>query len=144
MNRLTPFAIIVLLAMGCTKDEPANEIPEISFVSATPQTVTAFEDSLTVTISYRDGNGDLGENDTDDNNLFMEDSRNGVVYGFRIRQLATDDAVIAIEGDLNIAVPNVPIIGSGDSESFTYTIHVVDRAGNESNRVTSSAITVNR
>lgn len=144
MNRLTPFAIIVLLAMGCTKDEPVNEIPEISFVSATPQTVTAFEDSLTVTISYRDGNGDLGENDTDDNNLFMEDSRNGVVYGFRIRQLAPDDAVIAIEGDLNIAVPNVPIIGSGDSESFTYTIHVVDRAGNESNRVTSSAITVNR
>lgn len=144
MNRLIPFIVILLLAMGCAKDGPISAIPEISFVSATPQTVTAFADSLAITISYRDGDGDLGENDTDDNNLFMEDSRNGVVYGFRIRQLAPDDAVITIEGNLNVAVPNVPIIGSGNSETFTYTIHVLDRAGNESNRISTSAITVNR
>jgi hypothetical protein len=129
---------------GCAKDEPISVVPEIAFVSATPQTITAYEDSLTVTISYRDGDGDLGENNTDDHNLFMEDSRNGVIYGFRVRQLAPNDANITIEGNLNIAVPNVPIIGSGNTESFTYTIHVVDRAGNESNRVTTSVITVNR
>jgi len=144
MNRLIPFIVIILLATGCTKDEPISDVPEISFLSATPQTLTAFADSLTVTISYRDGDGDLGENDTDDNNLFMEDSRNEVVYGFRIRQLAPDNATIAIQGNLHIAVPNVPIIGSGNTESFTYTIHVTDRAGNESNRVTSTVITVNR
>ncbi len=129
---------------GCVKDEPISVVPEIAFVSATPQTITAYEDSLMVTISYRDGDGDLGENNTDDHNLFMEDSRNGVVYGFRVRQLAPDDANITIQGNLNIAVPNVPIIGNGNMESFTYTIHVVDRAGNESNRVTTSVITVNR
>jgi hypothetical protein len=129
---------------GCAKDEPISVVPEIAFVSATPQTITAYEDSLTVTISYRDGDGDLGENNTDDHNLFMEDSRNGVIYGFRVRQLAPNDANITIEGNLNIAVPNVPIIGSGNTESFTYTIHAVDRAGNESNRVTTSVITVNR
>jgi hypothetical protein len=144
MNRLIPFIVIFLFETGCTKDEPISNVPEISFVSATPQTLTAFADSLTVTISYRDGDGDLGENDTDDNNLFMEDSRNEVVYGFRIRQLAPDNATIAIQGNLNIAVPNVPIIGSRNTESFTYTIHVTDRAGNESNRVTSTVITVNR
>lgn len=145
MKRVTLCLLPILtLLVGCAKDEPISPVPVISFVSATPQTVTAFEDPLTITISYRDGDGDLGENDTDANNLFMEDSRNGVVYGFRIRQLAPDDADIAIEGNLNVAVPNVPIIGSGDSETFTYTIHVVDRAGNESNRVTSSVITVNR
>jgi len=132
------------LTAGCTKDEPISPVPEISFVSATPQTVTAFADSLTITIGYRDGDGDLGENDTDENNLFMEDSRNGVIYGFRVRQLAPDNVTISIEGNLNVSVPNVPIIGSGDSETFTYTIHVVDRAGNESNLVTSSQITVNR
>lgn len=129
---------------GCAKDEPISVVPEIAFVSATPQTITAYEDSLMVTISYRDGDGDLGENNTDDHNLFMEDSRNGVIYGFRVRQLAPNDANITIEGNLNIAVPNVPIIGSGNTESFTYTIHAVDRAGNESNRVTTSVITVNR
>jgi len=129
---------------GCAKDEPISVVPEIAFVSATPQIITAYEDSLTVTISYRDGDGDLGENNTDDHNLFMEDSRNGVIYGFRVRQLAPNDANITIQGNLNIAVPNVPIIGNGNMESFTYTIHVLDRAGNESNRVTTNVITVNR
>lgn len=135
--------ILALLA-GCSKDEPISPIPEISFVSATPQTVIAYETPLTITISYLDGDGDLGENDTDANNLFMEDSRTGVIYGFRIRQLAPDDANIAITGNLNVEVPNVPIIGSGDSEALIYVLHVVDRAGNESNRVATSPIMVNR
>jgi len=144
MRRLLQFTALAVCLSGCAKDEPISVVPEIAFISTTPQSITAYEDSLTVTISYRDGDGDLGENNTDDHNLFMEDSRNGVVYGFRVRQLAPDDANITIQGNLNIAMPNVPIIGSGNTESFTYTIHVVDRAGNESNRVTTSGITVNR
>ncbi len=139
-----PLLVIMSLATGCAKDEPISAVPEILFVSATPQSLTAYEDSLTVTISYRDGDGDLGENNTDEHNLFMEDSRNGVVYGFRVRQLAPDEANITIQGNLNIAVPNVPIIGSGNTETFNYTVHVMDRAGNESNRVTTNVITVNR
>jgi len=135
---------ILILITGCAKDEPVSPVPEISFVSATPQTVAAYSTPLVVTISYLDGDGDLGQNNTDANNLFMEDSRNGVIYGFRVRQLAPDDANIAITGNLNVEVPSVPIIGSGDSETFTYTIHVVDRAGNESNRVVTAPITVNR
>lgn len=144
MNRLSLLIFLMPLLVGCAEDEPVSEVPEINFISATPQTLTAYSDSLVVVIGYRDGNGDLGENNTDANNLFMEDSRNGVVYGFRVRQLAPDDASIAIEGQLNVRLGNVPIIGSGNSETFTYTIHVVDRAGNESNRVTSSVITVSR
>lgn len=137
-------AMLAVAVGGCADDAGISEVPEIEFVSATPQTVIAYQDSLVVTISYRDGDGDLGENDTDQNNLFLEDSRNGVVYGFRIRQLAPDDATIAIEGNLNVTMPNVPIIGSGNTESLNYSIWVVDRAGNESERVSSSAITVNR
>ncbi len=137
-------AMLAFAVGGCADDAGISEVPEIEFVSATPQTVIAYQDSLVVTISYRDGDGDLGENDTDQNNLFLEDSRNGVVYGFRIRQLAPDDATIAIEGNLNVTMPNVPIIGSGNTESLNYSIWVVDRAGNESERVSSSAITVNR
>jgi hypothetical protein len=145
MKKIAIYLIPVLvLIVGCTKDEPISPVPEISFVSASPQTVTAYSTSLVVTISYLDGDGDLGQNNTDANNLFMADSRNGVVYGFRVRQLAPDDANIAITGNLNVEVPSVPIVGSGDSETFTYTIHVVDRAGNESNRVVTAPITVNR
>ncbi|MFT6210382.1 MAG: hypothetical protein ACJAYA_000915 [Bacteroidia bacterium] len=138
---------IVLGMMGalsaCTKLTEISEVPEIAFQSVVPNVVTEYQDSLYFTVSYRDGNGDLGENNTDNNNLFIEDSRNQVTYGFRIQQLAPNNADIAIQGNLNVTLPNTAIINGGASESVSYSIWVVDRAGNESNRVSSSTVTVN-
>jgi hypothetical protein len=105
--------------------------------------VTEYQDSLYFTISYRDGDGDLGQNNTDDHNLFIQDSRNDVSYGFRIQQLAPDNAEISIQGNINVTLSNTAIINGGASESFSYTIWVVDRAGNASNKVSSSTVTVN-
>ena len=139
--------LLLLGCMGtlaaCDKFTAISEIPEISFESVVPNVVTEYQDSLYFTISYRDGDGDLGQNNTDENNLFVQDSRNGVTYGFRIRQLAPDNATIAIQGNLNVTLANTAIINGGTSESVNYTIWVVDRAGNESNRVNSSTVTVN-
>jgi hypothetical protein len=138
---------IVLGMMGalsaCTKLTEISEVPEIAFQSVVPNVVTEYQDSLYFTVSYRDGNGDLGENNTDNNNLFIEDSRNQVTYGFRIQQLAPNNSDIAIQGNLNVTLPNTAIINGGASESVSYSIWVVDRAGNESNRVSSSTVTVN-
>jgi hypothetical protein len=138
---------IVLGMLGnlsaCTKLAEISEVPEIAFESVVPNVVTEYQDSLYFTVSYRDGNGDLGQNNTDNNNLFIEDSRNQVTYGFRIQQLAPNNADIAIQGNLNVTLPNTAIINGGASESVSYSIWVVDRAGNESNRVSSSTVTVN-
>jgi hypothetical protein len=138
---------IVLGMMGalsaCTKLTEISEVPEIAFQSVVPNVVTEYQDSLYFTVSYRDGNGDLGENNTDNNNLFIEDSRNQVTYGFRIQQLAPNNTDIAIKGNLKLTLPNTAIINGGASESVSYSIWVVDRAGNESNRVSSSTVTVN-
>lgn len=131
------------LMFACNTENEISEVPEISFISVAPNVVTEYQDSLVFTISYRDGNGDLGENNTDNDNLFVQDSRNQVTYGFRLQQLAPDDVNIAIQGNLNVTLPNTAIINGGQSESIVYTIWLVDRAGNESNRVTSSTVTVN-
>jgi len=131
------------LLSACGKLTEISEVPEIAFESVVPNVVTEYQDSLYFTISYRDGNGDLGENNTDNNDLFIQDSRNQVTYGFRIQQLAPNNADIAIQGNLNVTLPNTAIINGGASESVSYTIWVVDRAGNESNRVNSSTVTVN-
>ena len=131
------------LLFACNTENEISEVPEISFISVAPNVVTEYQDSLVFTISYRDGNGDLGENNTDNDNLFVQDSRNLVTYGFRLQQLAPDNADIAIQGNLNVTLPNTAIINGGQSESVAYTIWLVDRAGNESNRVTSSTVTVN-
>ena len=138
--------VICAAALGfsaCNLGPGISEIPEISFESVVPNVVTEYQDSLYFTISYRDGDGDLGENNTDDNNLFIQDSRNQVVYGFRIQQLAPDNATISIQGNINVTLANTAIINGGASESVSYTIWVVDRAGNESNKVNSSSVTVN-
>ncbi|HAP70468.1 MAG TPA: hypothetical protein DCR04_12230 [Flavobacteriales bacterium] len=141
-----PIWIAVFMACvlsSCDKLTEISEVPEIAFESVVPNVVTEYQDSLYFTLSYRDGNGDLGQNNTDENNLFIQDSRNQVTYGFRIQQLAPDNSDIAIQGNLNVTLPNAAIINGGASESVSYTIWVVDRAGNESNRVNSSTVTVN-
>ena len=135
--------VLSALLFACNTENEISEVPEISFISVAPNVVTEYQDSLVFTISYRDGNGDLGENNTDNDNLFVQDSRNQVTYGFRLQQLAPDNADIAIQGNLNVTLPNTAIINGGQSESVAYTIWLVDRAGNESNRVTSSTVTVN-
>jgi len=142
INHWIVIGLIGTLA-ACDKSTEISEVPEISFESVVPNVVTEYQDSLYFTISYRDGNGDLGQNDTDDNNLFVQDSRNQVTYGFRIQQLAPNNASIAIQGNINVTLPNTAIINGGTSESVNFTIWVVDRAGNESNKVSSSTVTVN-
>jgi hypothetical protein len=72
----------------------------------------------------------------------VKDLRNNLVYSFRIRQLAPD-ATIAIKGNLEIVVPQVALINSGSSsESATFEVYVKDRAGLESNKVTTSTVTI--
>lgn len=147
MKKLLIFSSIIGAAgyflSSCNTGEEISEVPEISFESVAPNVVTEYQDSLVFTISYRDGDGDLGENNTDNDNVFVQDSRNQVTYGFRVQQLAPDNANIAIQGNMNVTLPNTAIVNGGASESVSYTIWVVDRAGNESNKVTSSAVTVN-
>ena len=139
------FAVGLSIFIGivsCKKSEPISVVPQIEFVSVTPQNVHQFTDSLVFKISYKDGDGDLGENNSNAENFFLTDSRNNVTYKFRIPQLAPDNANIIIQGNLNITLDNTSIIGSSSSETFTYSIYVKDRAGNQSNTVTSSQVTV--
>jgi hypothetical protein len=144
LSILSVLSLALLIGItSCNVGTGISEVPEISFESVVPNVVTEYQDSLYFTISYRDGDGDLGENNTDDKNLFIQDSRNQVSYGFRIQQLAPDNAEISIQGNINVTLPNTAIVDGGTSESITYTIWVVDRAGNESNKVSSNTVTVN-
>lgn len=131
-----------LLLFSCKEPEEVGPVPEIEFVNVTPQNVHEYTDSLVFTISYRDGDGDLGENTPGAENFFLADSRNNVIYKFRIPQLAPDGASIIIEGNLNVTLANTAIINGSASETFTYSIYVKDRAGNQSNTVTSLPVTV--
>ena len=134
--------LLSVLLISCKKDEEVNYSPSIEFQSISPGTIEEYRDSVVITISYLDKNGDLGENETEIPNAFVRDLRNDLTYSFRIRQLAPNTE-IAIKGNLDIVVPQVARINSNSaSESATFEVYIKDRSGMESNKVTTSAVTV--
>lgn len=138
------FTLIVSLS-ACTKEEVISDTPSIEFVGMTPNPAVKYEDEIEITISYTDGNGDLGENTPDMKNAFITDSRNNVTYEFRIPQQAPDDANIIIKGQLTFKLaPQGFVDDNNTTESTTYSIRIVDRAGNESNAVETGSLTINK
>ncbi len=139
--------IILLLSVfcliaSCKKETGISTIPEIAFISISPSVVKEYKDSIVFTFSYTDGDGDLGENNADAKNLFLTDNRNGITYQFRIPLLAPTGSSVAIKGNLNVVLNNTGITNSASSQTVTYRIYVKDRAGNQSNSITTSAIKV--
>ncbi len=133
-----------LLWTGCKEDEVdlLDPIPQILSVTVNPTSVVEFEDEITFSVEYRDGDGDLGENNPDITNLFVIDNRVGITEAFRVSQLAPDGANVPITGTLQVVLPSTGITDNSTSQTVNYTIYMVDRAGNESNRVTTQDITV--
>ena len=130
---------------SCKKDKnESTTTPQIGFVSISPSTAVEYVNSITITFSYDDLDGDLGENDANAVNLFITDSRNSVTYNYRISQLAPDGASIHIKGNLNAIIKNTAITDNSASQSVTYSLYIKDRAGNASNTITTDAITVTK
>lgn len=141
-------ALLLLLAgfSGCKKDElPISNTPAIKFLSISPNPAIKYQDEVSIEIEYTDGDGDLGENTPDVKNLFVTDSRNNVVSEFRINQLAPTGSSIIITGKLKITLtPQGFLDDNNTSETTTFSIYVKDRAGNQSNTVQTSVLTINQ
>jgi hypothetical protein len=144
-GKILLFAFVILLSSACKKEKiEFDPIPKIEFLGITPTTANEYTDSVTVTIKYNDGDGDLGENSTGVKNCFVTDNRIGITYEFRIKQLAPDGAAIPIEGNLNIELGGQGITNNSTQQSASYTIYIKDRAGHQSNSITTSAITIRK
>ena len=137
------YILVVVLLFSCQKDEVISDTPSIEFKNISPVTAQEYTDDIIITISYSDANGDLGENNPDIYNLFVKDSRNDIEYKFRIPQLAPNNNSIAIEGNFNITINGTGITDTSlSSQQVNYDIYVTDRAGNSSNSVSTSSITI--
>jgi hypothetical protein len=144
MSRLLWIPMILMLLVSCSKEtEEISATPEITFETISPGTVKEFADSVVIQLTYTDGDGDLGENGSGIENAFITDSRNNLMYTFRIRQLAPDNANVIIRGKLSIVVPAVALVNStSTSETATFEVYIKDRAGHQSNTITTSSVTV--
>lgn len=143
---IASLALACLGVLGCKKEKVdlLDPVPQILSLSLNSTVATEYQDSIIIRVEYRDGDGDLGENSPDATNLFVLDQRINAVESFRIRELAPEGAEIPITGILRVAMGPTGITNGSSSEQFKYTIWLKDRAGNESERVETTALTLNR
>ena len=144
MKKLFILFIFWAAISACKKDKKIeiSTTPAIEFAGITPSAAIEYKDKITITISYKDGDGDIGENTPDVKNLFLTDSRNNVTYQYRVSQLAPSGQATAIEGTLTIELKNTAITNGASSQSVSFSVYLKDRAGNISNTIATSAITV--
>jgi hypothetical protein len=139
-------AVLAGVLGSCSQTgEVISPVPELTLVNTAPTTLRTFSDTLRFTLRYRDGDGDLGQASPDSLSLFLRDLRLNLTIGYRIPQLAPTGARVAIEGLLTVPITRIPLADSTQaSEILTYEIWCRDRAGNESNRLTTPPLTLTR
>lgn len=138
--------VTLFLCYSCNKDKiEFDSTPSIEVTAISPGSVQEFTQPVTVTIKYKDGDGDLGENSSGVKNCFVTDNRIGITSSFRIQQLGPDGSNIPITGSLNIDLGGQGITDTSlSSQNVSFSVYVVDRAGHVSNTATTAAITIHR
>lgn len=145
MKQLLSLALLFALAACARTDRPVgpDKVPLIEIVSLTPSAVSQFQ-SVEMVIQYTDGDGDLGNDDPDEKFLSIKDSRLPEADMFHVQPLSPPDTKVAIKGTIKVKIPNVILLGNGNSEQFYYSVKWKDRAGNWSNEVQSAGVVVSK
>ncbi|MBR9922734.1 MAG: hypothetical protein GYB31_18035 [Bacteroidetes bacterium] len=151
------FPCLLILLISCTKETQEtiesdinpdiSQVPEIELLQINQDEVTAYADSLVFTIKYLDGDGDLGSDDPDKMNIELVDQRDPgtLIFGYHLSPRAPEGSSISIEGSLDIVLENTILLDpDNDQETTTFTIRILDEAGNWSNEVETEEVVVVR
>jgi hypothetical protein len=149
--------LLFMMTVGCIKREEFPKEPRIKF-----ERLEQFGDSASLTISFTDGDGDIGLDDDLDKephfevggefyyNLFVtfEDLRNGEwhrpdlgespIHG-RIPRITPTGQNKLLKGEISMALP-WPVLFQSPHDTVRFHLKLVDRALNESNTVNSGTI----
>lgn len=150
--------LTVIALYTCNDKKVFSEIPEIEFIGVNQDTFDQgriVNDSIYLTIRFRDGDGDIGfENNTA--NIFLQDSRDGFVNTFSSPVIPINSSTVSLEGSITVLVRTLlsvcckfttgqdPCTPSTTKplDSLYYQIYILDRAGHKSNEVRTSTIYV--
>lgn len=147
MKHLIVVILMAVMIPGCTKEIKLEDIgnePVIEFRGISPLEVENFNNSINLTIGYHDVNGDLGYSDPDVYALWVKDSRLDSADWYHIPPLAPLGQEIRIEGELNIVLNSMFIIGNGNEELVSLAVKLRDRSNNWSNIVYTPYISVKK
>ncbi len=146
MKHLLIITLVLFLFSTCKKEVelPFSITPNISIVNVSPTTIVQFKDSIAISISYTDGDGDLGHDNADSLICSVKDARLTKADNYYIPPLAPLGSNISIKGQLTIYIKNTFLLGNGNTETTNFEIQVHDRAGHYSNITNTGNITINR
>ena len=140
---------LLILFFACKKKDNLiiSDLPSIELVSVNKTEIKEFTDSLVFTVSYRDGDGDLGTESPDSTVIEIIDNRDpqNLVFGYHLSPRSPNGTNLIVQGQLQLVLKNIIILNSANtSESTTFSIRIKDRAQNWSNRVETGEISIVR
>jgi len=145
-KRLLWVPVFIALFNACTNPPDFSEVPEIEFVSVNKVLIHEQQDSINLVFSFKDGDGDLGVNQSDtSSNTFITDIRSGkkpFTYLYRLPYVSSKGSIKAISGQVSINIPGVTCVPGKTIDTILYRIQIIDRAGHYSNIIESEKIVV--
>lgn len=139
--------MVGLLGTACVvnSDDPVFDVkPLIEIVEISQDTLVQFQDQLSIKISYEDGDGDLGNPNSEINSLFVKDARLENEDAYYLAPVAPVGSSVSITGTFNIILDQTFLLGNGDEEQTIFSIYLIDQAGNQSNEIQTDPITIIR
>lgn len=152
------FFIVLGLFLSCVRPPDYSDVPVLEFRSVSKSTIKQGlinADTFYLVLYFTDGDGDFGSDAlSSELNIFMKDNRTGESFrDFKAPLVPTQGANNGISGTISILVSSTCCIyppSSGIPPCFTDSayptndltldIYIKDRAGNQSNTVTTSVI----
>lgn len=150
------FVIAVLLLQYCVKPPNYPNEPVIEFAAMSKTTMLQTPlgpDSILISFSFTDGDGDLGSQNGEPN-IFIKDGRDSFDKpAYQIPYIEPQGAGNGISGTIYIVVPTTCCIYIDPNgipracadvpipfDTLTYLISIKDRAGHESNQIETPPI----
>jgi hypothetical protein len=142
----------IILFHGCIEPPDYPVEPVIAFLEMNKTQIvgqTTLEDpnrvvdTLFITFSFTDGDGDLGKSDTDTTrNVFLIDSRLGNAgESFQVKTIPQAGVTNGISGEMTVMLPETFCFpNSAPRDRMTYSIQIVDNAGHYSNIIETPEI----
>jgi hypothetical protein len=131
-----------LFSCSLTDKRMEERAPYIELLGLSQDTLKQFEDTLFITLFYRDNNGDLGFENPNENSIFVKDNRLSTFDGFYIGPLAPLNQSLSIQGKLVLQLPPLFIFGNVNAQNTNFSLYMVDREGNRSNEINTPSITI--
>jgi hypothetical protein len=161
MKSIFPFAVLTIIALtiavGCVKPPNFPDEPVIEYVQGSMAKDTMLRgnpdsqrDTNFFTLSFTDGDGDLGEKTNSSKSLIIVDNRKGVSDSLRIPEVLEQGATNGIKGELYVRMfttcciyPDSLFSTDFCKDEFdeypydvvNYSVYIFDKSGNKSNTV---------